>query len=224
MLDICNEVLRTPYQHNRPKLLPFWSIRRVTPVQWPLEPASLKILTSLLRNRVLTYLNNNQFIESHHQKGFMPGMTGTFEHIAEMCLIINHSTKQQRSVTITLTDLENVFREVHHSLIQSVLRYQHIPDEINCIVKLLYSDFRWSIIKNDFCTKCIAAEKGVLQGDSISPLIFNLIINNFIQYVKEEKSTNFRYRTFKGFFPCNWFHSVPVTSLEDEKQILFKST
>ena len=72
----------------------------------------------------------------------MPGMTGTFEHIAEMSLIINHSRKQQQSVTITLTDLENVFREVHHSLIQSVLHYQHIPDEINCIVKLLYSDFR----------------------------------------------------------------------------------
>ena len=54
------------------------------------------------------------------------------------------------------------------------------------------------VITNDFCTKCIAAEKGVLQGDSISPLIFNLI-NNFVQYVKEEKSTNFRYCTFKGF-------------------------
>ena len=32
MLDICTEVLRTLYQHNRPKLPPFLSIRRVTPV------------------------------------------------------------------------------------------------------------------------------------------------------------------------------------------------
>ena len=32
MLDICTEVLRTPYQHNRSKLPPFLSIRRVTPV------------------------------------------------------------------------------------------------------------------------------------------------------------------------------------------------
>ena len=75
--------------------------------------------------------------------------------------------------------------------------------EINCTVKLLYCDFRLSIITNDFCTKHIAVEKGVLQGDSISPLIFNLIINNFIQYVKEEKFTNFESSTFKGFFPHN---------------------
>ena len=52
---------------------------------------------------------------------------------------------------------------------------------------------------------------------------FYLIINNFIQHAKEEKSTNFRYRTFKGFFPRNWIHSVAVTSLEGENQILFKS-
>ena len=158
----------------------------------------------MLRNRVLTYLINNQFIESHHQKGFVPGMSGTFQNIAEMSHIINHSRKHQRSVTITLIDLENAFGEVRHSLVQSVLRYHHIPDEMNCTVKLLYCDFRLSIITNDFCTKHIAVQKGVLQSNSISPLIFNLI-NNFIQYVQEEKSTNFSYRTFKGFFPRNRF-------------------
>ena len=45
-----------------------------------------------------------------------------------------------------------------------------------------------------------------------------------MQYVKEEKSTNFRYRIFKGFIPLNSFHSVRVTSLEGKNQILFKST
>ena len=109
-------------------------------------------------------------------------MSGTFEHIAEMSHIMNHSRKQQQSATITLIDLEKVFGEVHHLLILSVLCYHHIPDEITCIAKLLYGDFRLlRIITNDFCTKCIAAEKGVLQGDLISPLIFNLIINNFMQ-------------------------------------------
>ena len=115
-----------------------------------LEPVSLKIFTSLLRNRVFTYLINNQYIESHYQKGFIPAMSGTFEHIAEMSHIISHSRKQQRSVTITLTDLKNTFREVHYSLIQSVLCYHYIPDEIKCIVKILYKDFRLSMNTNDF--------------------------------------------------------------------------
>ena len=44
-----------------------------------LEPVSLKIFTSLFRNRVFTYLINNQHIENHYQKGFMLGMSGAFE-------------------------------------------------------------------------------------------------------------------------------------------------
>ena len=44
-----------------------------------------------------------------------------------------------------------------------------------------------------------------------------------MQYIKEEKFTNFGYRTFKGFFSRNWFQAVAVTSLEGENQILFKS-
>ena len=154
----------------------------------------------------------------------MPGTSGTFEHTVEMTHIINYSRKQQRSVTITLIDLKNVFGEVYHSLIQSVLRYHYIPDEINRIVKILYSDFHLSIITNDFHNKYTVVEKGVLQSDSFSPLIFNIIKNTFIQCIKEEKFTNFGYRTFKGFLPCNWFQfaddAVAVTSLEGENQIL----
>ena len=86
-------------------------------------------------------------------------MSETFEHMAEMSHIINHSRKQQRSVTITLIDLKNAFGEVHLSLIQSVLRYHYIPDEIICIVKILCSDFHLSIITNDFHTKYIAVER-----------------------------------------------------------------
>lgn len=69
-------------------------------------------------------------------------MSGAFEHIAEMSHIINNSRKQQWSVTITLIDLKTAFGEVHHSLTQSCLHYHYLTDEINCIVKKLYSDFR----------------------------------------------------------------------------------
>ena len=112
MLDICTEVLRSntlPAQ--RTKVANILILNKgddglpenFKPIT--LEPVSLKTFTSLLRNRVFTYLIKNQFIESHHQKGFIIGMSGTFEHIAEMSHIINHSRKLQLIVTITLIDL-----------------------------------------------------------------------------------------------------------------------
>ena len=39
----------------------------------------------------------------------MPGMNGTFGHITAMNHIVNHSRKQQQSVTIILIDLKNAF-------------------------------------------------------------------------------------------------------------------
>ena len=74
----------------------------------------------------------------------MPGMSGAFEHIAEMSHIINHSRKYQRRVTITSIDLKKAFGEVHHS---SNLFYA--ITESNCLVKLLYSEFRLLIIASD---------------------------------------------------------------------------
>ena len=38
----------------------------------------------------------------------MSGMNGTFYHIAAMNRIVNHSRKQQQSVTITLIDLKTL--------------------------------------------------------------------------------------------------------------------
>ena len=123
-----------------------------------------------------------------------------------------------------MLDLKNTSGEVYEPLIQSLLRYHQIPDEFNCIVKLLYSDFGLSVITNDFCTKYIAVEKSILQGDLFSPLAFNIIMNTFIKYVKEEKYTNFGYRAFKGFLLCSWLQfaddAVAVTSIKGENQIL----
>ena len=89
MLEICTEVLRSnilPAEWTKVDTILIH--KRVTPIclncgPITLEPVSLKPFASLLRNRVFMYLINNQFIESRYQKGFMPGMSGTFEHITD---------------------------------------------------------------------------------------------------------------------------------------------
>ena len=84
----------TPYQYNGPKLSPFLFIRRVNQFTWELQTnylgsSKFKNIWPLLRNRVFTYSINNQYIETHYQKHFIPGLSGTLGHIAEMSHIIN---------------------------------------------------------------------------------------------------------------------------------------
>ena len=122
---------------------------------------------------------------------FKKDLSGTFEHTAQMAYIINQARIRQRSLIITLLDLKNAFGEVHHNLIKSVLGYHHIPDHIQLITKSLYTNFKTSIITSKFNTAFIQVGRGVLQGDCLSPLLFNLCFNTFVQHIKSEKYQQF---------------------------------
>ena len=53
-----------------------------------LESVSLKISTFCLCDSMFSFLSSNGFIDYNIQKGFLPKLTGTFEHTAEMPNII----------------------------------------------------------------------------------------------------------------------------------------
>ena len=137
----------------------------------------MRVFTSSLRNSIFKFLAENNFIEHAIQKGFSPKLSGTLEHTAKMAEVINQA----------LLDLKIAFGEVHHNLIQEVPKYHHVPEHIRYLIRSLYTDFKTSILTYDFHTPFITVGRGVLQGDCLSPLLFNLCFNTFIQHIKSEK-------------------------------------
>ena len=67
-----------------------------------LQPICLKIFTSVLRNRLFEFVKNNNFIECCIQKGFIPKVSGTFEHTALLAHMIRDAKLKQKSLVITL--------------------------------------------------------------------------------------------------------------------------
>ena len=89
-----------------------------------LEPVTLKIFTACLRDKIFEFLKENHYIEHNLQNGFIPKLSGTFEHTAQMGHIIDKARLKQRSLIVTLLDLKNAFGEVHHNLICSNVQVQ----------------------------------------------------------------------------------------------------
>ena len=56
-----------------------------------LEIVTLKISTSALRNKVCQFLSSNNYIETNIQKGFVNGISGTFEHTSHLAYVINNA-------------------------------------------------------------------------------------------------------------------------------------
>ena len=176
------------------------------------------------------FLKRNNYIEHVIQKGFTSKLSGTLEHTSQMAYMINKARVKQRSLVITLLDLKNAFGEVHHKLIQRILEYHYIPDEIQQLIGSLYKDFHTSVISKDFATPVIPVKRGVLQGDCLSPLLFSMCFNSFIQLVKSDKCKQLGFSPVSEcntmFNPVLWCQfaddAAVITTNEKEKSATFK--
>ena len=60
-----------------------------------LEPVLLKVFTSLLRNRIYGFLQENNYIECQFQKGFTQRLSGTLEHTYNLSYLIDQARIKQ---------------------------------------------------------------------------------------------------------------------------------
>ena len=109
------------------------------------------------------------YIETSIQKGFTPGMSGTFEHTADLAHLIRQAKRNHRSHVETLLDLRNAIGEIHHSLIPVVVAHHHIPDNIIKAIMSIYEDFASTVATDSFTTPFLHIKNGVLRGDCLSP-------------------------------------------------------
>ena len=89
--------------------------------------------------------------------------------------MINYARRYKRNLIITLLDLKDTIDELDHQLINSVLRYHQIPDQISSLVGSFYTNYYILIGTSDFITNHVVVEKGVLLGDSLSPLFLTCV-------------------------------------------------
>ena len=127
--------------------------------------------------------------------------------------MINHARKRQRDLFITLIDLRNAFGEVHHSLLNKVLECRHVPNEVKSLIQNMYKDFHISVGTKRFITDQIMVERGVLQEDCLSPLLFNMCFDTLIQTIRQKKINCLGYLVDYTLQPRHWFQLVDDTTI-----------
>ena len=171
-----------------------------------------------------THFVKNKFIEANLEKGFWSKIFGCVEPTELLLYIINHARLKQRRVIITLLDLKNDFEKIDHNVIMKVLECHHFPEHIKSLIKTYYTNYKVSIGTDNFTTDPIVIEKGVFQGDCLSSLLFNLVVNALLKTIDSEKIRSMGYNYCDTLTPRHWFQfaddSALVSSTEEDSQAL----
>ena len=131
-------------------------------------------------NRWLSYTLSNKYFDRSVQKAFMPATAGCTEHHLKLNTILKGAKKNKKSLAVCWMDLANAYGSVHHSLIMYSLRHYYAPSKLTGLVQVFYSGLAAKISSVSWVSPIIPIEVGVYQGDPLSVVIFNTVINTLV--------------------------------------------
>ena len=139
-----------------------------------------KLFTTILKNRWLEYMLDNGYLNRSIQKAFMTATPGCTEHHSKLATILAEARRKHKSLAVSWLDLANAYGSVHHMLIQFAMKHYHTPPQLCLILESLYSDLSATILTPEWSTPSIPLKIGVYQGDPLSVVVFNTVINTLV--------------------------------------------
>ena len=189
-----------------------------------------KIFFALVAKSALKHMTKNSFFDLRLQKGFLPGVSGCIEHTSLISEALRDARSHQRSICVSWLDLRNAFGSVRHSLIQFALRHYGFPRHFQQLVFRYYESLVAMVeVPDVFQTSPFHFGIGVFQGCTLSPLLFNIVIQLLLDSLEKPAFQPYAYR-FSSVQDCSLLSSAYaddvelVTCLPEENQALLDRT
>ena len=140
-----------------------------------------KLYTSLLNKRILDYeeLSGNLADE---QNGFRPNRN-CCDHIFSLTSIIRNRKNAGLSTFCCFVDYQKAFDFIDRDLLLYKLQLYQINGKIYNAISGLYTNTSACVLLNQFVTPWFDTTSGVRQGDSLSPTLFALYINDLVDEI-----------------------------------------
>lgn len=146
-----------------------------------------KVFTRIIQNRIKNLLDENQ---PREQAGFRAGFSTT-DHLQAINQLIEKTNEYQLDLCIGYIDYEKAFDSVEHKELFSALRKVGVNEGYVNILEDIYTNATARIhIENDV-SEIINIERGVRQGDTISPKVFTTAMEEIFRKLDlEERGIN----------------------------------
>ena len=131
-------------------------------------------------------------IDKTTQKAFISKVNGVIEHNQVLHEIIDHAKCNRLTAHLTFFDLEDAFGSVQHDLISYSLKRYRIPTAVHDYIMNLYSMLCGTVVTKEWSSHPFKFNKGVFQGDPLSPIIFLTVFNPLLEKLKLESHHGYK--------------------------------
>ena len=100
-------------------------------------------------------------------------------------MLCHISGEWQSTLWTATVDFKKAFDSVSHECLWHALRRQGIPESYMRLIQALYTD-QTATVKTDRRSKVFAIQRGVKQGDPLSTLLFNALLEDLFRRLKQK--------------------------------------
>ena len=135
---------------------------------------------SLMNNLTIIY---NSKLFSKHQRGFIKGGRTTDNTIELLKFGVScQQTPSKHKAAIVFFDIKNAYDSVVRKLLYSKMKQFEINNKIILSIKFMLDSF-----KLKFGGITINTTRGLVQGSTLSPILFNIYLNDILNQFENEK-------------------------------------
>jgi hypothetical protein len=138
-------------------------------------PTIYKLITSIISKRMQSYINDQNLMPKE-QKRCCRGLKGCKDQLLISKAISQECKRRKKNLCMAWIDYQKAFDRVLHSWIINSLELIGINNKIISFTKKIMSHWRTRMrvhIENKLIeTEEIEIQRGIFQGDSLSPLLF----------------------------------------------------
>ena len=149
-----------------------------------------KLLTGLTADAIYAHLDHGNYLEGE-QKGCIREQMGTKDQLLINKAILEDCKKRQRNLSMAWIDYSKAFDSVPHSWIVKCLRLYKINEQIIKMIENQMRNWKTNIVLNynrgRVQIENVKINRGIFQGDSLSPLLFCLAINPLSVLLNKEE-------------------------------------
>ena len=124
-------------------------------------------------------LEQRNYLDCHlmkNQNGFRSGRTTTSQILVLRQLIEGVKDKNLEAILIFI-DFKKAFDTIHRGKMIAILKAYRIPEELVTAISIMYDYTTAKVITPDGETETFNILAGVLQGDTLAPYLFVIVID-----------------------------------------------